>query len=144
MNRAERRRLDRESKKGKTVSTPIFAPVYMSPARVAMERKAMLKEAEKNGKVDEAVKAEAYNDGYQKACDDTVGHYMHMCFVAIAFGLHDTYGFAAKRVMRVWQASSKYFNEMLDRQEAGENLMDIERELNERLDRDIGLKFEDF
>lgn len=144
MNRAERRRLDRENKKNKTVSTPVFAPVYMSPARVAIERKNVAKEIEKKHPVDEIVRQEIWNEGYDAACKETIDHYMHMCFIAVAFGMHDVYGFAAKRVMRVWQASYKYFDEMIGRQEAGETLTDLERELNERLDKEIGLKFENF
>ena len=141
MNREQRRRA---KKNGVATTEPIYAPVYMSPAKVALMKEDIIKRLEKEHPIDETLRNEIWHQGYDAGCEDSQQHYLHMMFICIALALHDCYGFAAKRIMDVWHAADKYYGEFMDRQDAGEDLTDLERELNERLDKETGLKFDAF
>ena len=131
MNRAERRRQQRqnahEAKRAAKqldadlAKTGLFDavratrdPAYMS--ELTRRKTAQMASWAKNGITRDDLK-KAYDDGYLCAQKDLIGCNMRMFYGSMAIALHNIYGFAEKRTMRVLEETQKIMCEEFDADE---------------------------
>lgn len=150
MNRAQRRRLDREAKKKpleRLESLPgMLAPVEMTPARIAaMKQEIAADLIRRSG--DQVAIEQAKLEGYEKGHEDgerfAQEHYLKLVYTCMGLAMAELYGFRARRIAKVWHKADEIYGAILQRMDdEGMELDDLEEIMNLRMRNETGLSFD--
>lgn len=151
MNRAERRRLDKQiDKQAKRGQIPlqlfpdVGGPIEVTPAKLAMIRREIADDMinRYGDKVAiEQARLDGYNEGHEDGEKFAQQHYLLLLYISCGLALDATYGFKARRISKVWHKIDEVLGEMLHILDDGLPIDEVEAMFNARLMTRTGMEF---
>lgn len=143
MNRAEKRRL---LKTGTVVAKDSAFRRNMTPYEVYKitqdVKKQIISEYGDKAAISLA-RNEGYDAGYTDGAKFVEDHYLKLAYICVGLAMRETHKFGQKRILSVWKRTNELYAGIADRVDAGEDLNEVEKEFNQRLADEVGIKLFD-